>query len=82
MPLEPAPLMLWVPLASLGCPRTSRTFLRHLLGGLAAIGRFGNEQSVRRIVVSLPIPVLHHQHLHAAQPASEVLPTLDPMSVT
>ena len=57
-------------------PRAPEVILRPLLTALAPIGDFDEEQAVRRIIVSLPVPVLHHQDLDAAQPAGEYCPPL------
>jgi hypothetical protein len=53
------------------------TLLRRLLITLTPIGRFGEEEMMAGVVVGLPLPVLHNQDLHPAQPTREVLPALD-----
>jgi hypothetical protein len=48
-----------------------------LLTALTAIRSFDEEQVVRRIIVGLPVTVLHHQDLHRTQPAGGILAALD-----
>src|SRR5690349_873679 len=76
MALEAAARRLERPLAYLGGLRLLPigTLLSCRLG---AIGSLDEEQVVRRVVVGLPVPVLHHQRLDATHPAGELLAALD-----